>query len=238
MNVFLAGATGAVGRPTISILVARGHRVFAMTRNPGLQPEIWQAGAIPVVQNAFDAVGLRQALVAIRPEAVVHQLTDLALLRDPERRDEALERNARLRKIGTANLVSAAVAAGVEYIVAQSIAWIYGPGPEPYLEDAPLDVDAPGLLGVSVDGVTALEAAVLSTPGLRGCVLRYGRLYGPGTGTETAGEMPLHVHAAAWAAVLAVEKQARGVYNVAEANPHVSTDSIRIELGWNERLRT
>jgi nucleoside-diphosphate-sugar epimerase len=237
MNVFLAGASGAIGRPTISILVARGHRVFAMTRKRSLERELWQAGAIPVVQDAFDAVGLRQALGAIKPEAVVHQLTDLALLRDPARRDEALERNARLRKIGTANLVSAALAAGVERIVAQSIAWIYRPGPEPYLEEAPLDVHAAGLLGVSVEGVTALEEAVLATPGIRGCVLRYGRLYGPGTGTDTAGEVPLHVQAAAWAAVLAVEKQATGVYNVAEPNPHVSTDRIRMDLGWNEGLR-
>jgi nucleoside-diphosphate-sugar epimerase len=150
-----------------------------------------------------------------------------------------VENNARLRKVGTANLVAAAVAAGVGHIVAQSIAWVYKPGPQPYLEDAPLDVHAEGTLGVSVDGVVALERTVLQTDGINGCVLRYGQLYGPGTGNDNASgaDVRVHVEAAAWAAVLAVEKGAIGVYNVAEPNGHVSTDKVRAELGWNERLR-
>ena len=239
MNVFIAGATGVLGRPSIRILVARGHRVFAMTRQAGLQRELMAAGAVPVVQDAFDAEGVERALRATRPDAVVHQLTDLALLHDPSRLREALERNARLREIGTANLVAAALAAGVGRIVAQSIAWFYRPGPEPHLEDAPLDLHASGLLAISVGAVAALERAVLSTAGIRGCVLRYGQLYGPGTGSDAAEDrdVPLHVEAAAWASVLALEQQAAGVYNVAERNGHVSTEKIRRELGWNEGLR-
>ena len=179
-------------------------------------------------------------LRAIKPDAVIHQLTDLAMLRDPSRLAEALERNSRLRKVGTGNLVAAAVAAGVGYIVAQSIAWVYQPGPQPYLEQAPLDVHASGLLGLSVDGVATLERTVLETTAIRGCVLRYGQLYGPGTGSDDAvgKEVPLHVEAAAWACVLALEKRAVGIYNVAEPNGHVSTDKIRRELGWNESLRS
>ena len=239
MNVLLAGATGAIGRPSVRILVARGHRVFAMTRAENARGDLWKAGAIPVVQDAFDGAGLARVLKAIKPDAVMHQLTDLALLRVPGRLPEALERNARLRKVGTANLVAAAVAAGVGHIVAQSIAWVYKPGPQPYLEDAPLDVHAEGRLGVSVDGVVALERTVLQTDGINGCVLRYGQLYGPGTGNDnvSGADVRVHVEAAAWAAVLAVEKGAIGVYNVAEPNGRVSTDKVRAELGWNERLR-
>ena len=137
---------------------------------------------------------------ATRPDAVIHQLTDLAAMREPGRLDDALHRNAELRKTGTANLVTAARGAGVERMVAQSIGWIYRAGTEPHDEDAPLDVGAAGTLGVSVAGVVALEHAVLATPGLRGCVLRYGQLYGPGTGNADARsvELPLHVEAAAW----------------------------------------
>ena len=238
MNVFFAGATGVVGRPSVRILLKRGHRVFAMTRHAELQHELWAEGAIPVIQDAFDADGLTRKMKAIRPEAVIHQLTDLALLRDPSKLQEAFERNMWLRKAGTANLVAAMVAARVEHIVAQSIAWFYRPGPEPHREEAPLDVHAAGPLGVSVEGVIALEQSVLGTAGVRGCVLRYGQLYGPGTGSDdVAAEVPLHVEAAAWASVLALEQRATGVYNVADPNRHVSTDKVRSELGWNEGLR-
>jgi len=239
MNVFLAGSTGVVGRPSIRILVQRGHRVFAMTRNADLQQELWEAGVIPVVQDVFDADGLTRKMRAIRPDAVIHQLTDLALLHEPGHMQEALERNARLRRDGTPSLAAAAVAAGVRQIIAQSIAWFYRPGAEPYAEDAPLHVDAAGPLGVSVEGVATLERIVLEVPGVRACVLRYGQFYGPGTGRDepVSNAVPVHVEAAAWAAVLALEHQAVGVYNVADANARVSTEKIRRELGWNERLR-
>jgi nucleoside-diphosphate-sugar epimerase len=238
MNIFLAGATGVIGRPLVMLLVRRGHRVFAMTRKARSQDEIWRAGAIPVIQDAFDADGLTRKMRSVKPDAVIHQLTDLALLGNPSKLREAFERNTRLRQAGTTNLVNAMVQSDVQQIVAQSIAWFYRLGPEPYREEAPLDVHASGLLGVSVEGVVALERSVLETPGVSGCVLRYGQLYGPGTGSEdVAAQVPLHVEAAAWAAVLAVEQRATGIYNVADPNTHVSTDKVRNELGWNEGLR-
>ena len=237
MNVILAGATGVIGRPSVRILVQRGHRVFAMTRRASLEGELREAGAVPVVQDVFDDAGLRSRVAAIKPEAILHQLTDLALLSDGNKLPEALERNARLRKFGTANLVAAAVGAGVEHVVAQSIAWVYRPGPEPYLEQAPLDDAATGPRAVTVNGVLALERTILSTVGIRGCVLRYGKLYGPGTGANRGTDIPLHVDAAAWASVLALEKRAAGIYNVAELNSHVSTDRIRTDLDWDESLR-
>jgi nucleoside-diphosphate-sugar epimerase len=239
MNVFLAGATGAIGRPSIRILVARGHRVFAVTRKPELRNLLWEAGAIPVVLDVLEATPVALALRATKPDAVLHQLTDLALIATPGKREESLMRNAHLRKVGTANLVSAALSAGVGRFVAQSLAWMYRPGAEPHDEDDPLDLLAPGLRGVTVDGVASLEDSVLRTPGLRGCVLRYGQLYGPGTLSEHAGTdlPPVHVEAAAWAAVLALEQQAVGAYNVAEPNRYAKTDKARRELGWNESLR-
>lgn len=239
MNVFLAGATGAIGRPSISLLVARGHRVFAATRRLERCRLLWDAGAIPVVLDVLEAAPVALALRATKPDAVLHQLTDLALLATPGRREESLTRNAHLRKLGTAHLAAAAVSAGVGCFVAQSIAWMYRPGGEPHDEGDPLDLLAPGIRGVTVEGVAALEDAVLRTPGLRGCVLRYGQLYGPGTLGDHAGTElpPVHVEAAAWAAVLALEQQAVGAYNVAEPNRYASTDKVRRELGWNESLR-
>ncbi len=239
MNVFLAGATGAIGRPTVRILVRRGHRVFAMTRHAERASRVWEAGAIPVVVDVFDAPALELALRAAKPDVVVHQLTDLATMREPGRLQESLERKAGMRKRGTGNLVHAALSAGVERMVAQSLGWVYRPGNEPHDERAPLDLGASGVRGITVDGVAALEHAVLDTPGLNGCVLRYGQIYGPGTGEDSASgdKPPLHVEAAAWAAVLALEKRAVGAFNVAEPNGYADTHRIRRELGWNESLR-
>jgi nucleoside-diphosphate-sugar epimerase len=239
MNVFLAGATGAIGRPTIRILASRGHRVFGMTRHAERSPLVWAAGAIPVVADVFDLATLGLVFRAARPDAVIHQLTDLATMREPGMLERALARNAEIRRTGTANLVTAALSAGVERMVAQSLGWLYRPGDEPHDERSPLDLGAAGVRGISANGVAALERSILDTPGLHGCVLRYGQVYGPGTGSDTtAGNtLPLHVEAAAWAAVLALERQAVGAFNVAEPNGYIRTDKVRRELGWNESLR-
>ncbi len=239
MNIFLAGATGALGQPCVHLLAGRGHRVFAMTRQASAGRELWEAGAIPIVVDAFDPSLLALAFEATKPDAVIDQLTDLAMIREPERVAEALERNAHLRKVGTANLVAAAEASGVRQFVAQSIAWAYPADGTPHGEDSALELDAAGARGVTMAGVAALEHAVLANPRLRGCVLRYGHLYGPRTGHDDSGgdAMPLHVEAAAWAAVLAVEQQAVGVYNVAERNDQVRTDKIRRDLQWSDSCR-
>jgi nucleoside-diphosphate-sugar epimerase len=239
MNIFLAGATGAIGTPLIRILIARGHRVFAMTRKADRCGELWNHGAIPVVVDALVKTQVDLAMKAVRPDAIIHQLTDLPHALDPAQMNEAVRRNAHLREVGTAHLVGAALAAGARRFVAQSIAWAYKAGGEPHEESAPLDLDATGLRRISIEGVAALERLVLKTPGLEGCVLRYGRIYGPGTGSgDVAAEaVSLHVEAAAWAAVLAVEKGARGVFNVAEPGGYVSTQRIEREMGWHESMR-
>jgi nucleoside-diphosphate-sugar epimerase len=135
--------------------------------------------------------------------------------------------------------VAAAQAAGVQRLVAQSIAWAYAPGPRPFTEAQPLDVHAEGARRVSVDGVVALEQSVLGAHGVQGItatVLRYGQLYGPGTSTDMAkGPMPLHVADAARAALLALQRSSGGVFNIAEDSAEVSSDKAKRELGWAAR---
>jgi nucleoside-diphosphate-sugar epimerase len=237
-RVWLAGATGAVGQRLIPLLLQGGSTVFGTTRSSARAEALRSRGIEPVVVDVFDGPALTRAMVAAGPVVVVHQLTDLALIHDPSRIEEALARNARLRTEGTQNLLAAAVEAGARRVIAQSIAWVYAPGREPHVEDDPLDLGATGPPALTVRGVAALEHAVLTAPTLEGLVLRYGWLYGPGTGsTVAAGVPPLHVDAAAQAAALAVERGAPGIYNVAEPSPSVSVEKARRELGWDPGFR-
>src|SRR5690606_7609608 len=136
-------------------------------------------------------------------DVVIHQLTDLPPGLDPVLMAEATQRNARIRDEGTRNLVRAATEASVRRFVAQSIAFAYAGAGLPHREEDPLAVDAEGRTGLSARGVASLERQVLEAP-FTGIVLRYGRLYGPGTGFDRpAGAAPLHVDAAAKAAALA-----------------------------------
>ena len=211
LRIFVAGATGVIGRALVPLLLRAGHAVTGTTRSPARAEVLARSGANPVIVDVYDGVALCQAVERARPDVVIHQLTDLPDQMTAEERGAALERNARMRVAGTNNLMVAAVAAGVGRVVAQSIAFAYAPGPLPHREDAPL------LPGLSADGVRALEAAVTSTDGVAGLVLRYGRLYGPGTWTSVPeGTSPLHVDAAAQAALLAVHRGGSGIYNIAE----------------------
>jgi len=143
-----------------------------------------------------------------------------------------------MRSQGTQNLVDAALGAGVRRLVAQSIAWMYAPGKEPHSEDDPLDIDARGTRAITVAGVVALEKLVLNSPPLRGLVLRYGQLYGPGTwNTAQDGPVPVHVDAAAFAALLAARSERVGVFNIVEERGKVSAQKARRELGWEAAFR-
>jgi nucleoside-diphosphate-sugar epimerase len=238
MKIFLAGATGAIGRRLAPLLVAAGHEVIGTTRSPGKVDALRQVGLEPLVIDVFDATALSRAVNAARPEIVVQQLTDLPPGLDPSRMAAATYRNARVRKEGTRNLVAAALEAGVRRFIAQSIAWVYAPGVEPHTEDDPLDVHAEGGRAVSVDGVATLERLTLSSPPMIGAVLRYGHLYGPGTGASSVPESPsLHVDAAASAALLLVEKERSGIYNIAEPCGYLSTAKARRDLGFEAQAR-
>jgi nucleoside-diphosphate-sugar epimerase len=236
-RIFLAGAGGAIGRRLTPMLVAAGHSVAGTTRSAAKADAISTLGAEAVVVDVFDAAALARAVTAVAPDIVIHQLTDLPRGLDPAKMDEATQRNARIRREGTRNLVDAAVAAGARRFIAQSIAWAYAPGAEPYDEDAPLDLAAEGRRAVSVGGVVALEQAVVGAP-LEGIVLRYGQLYGPGTGADVRdGASPVHVDDAARAAVLALDRGRPGVYNIAERGGAVDVGKADRELGWRAEPR-
>ncbi|MGK6308911.1 NAD-dependent epimerase/dehydratase family protein [Variovorax sp. DT-64] len=237
-KIFLAGATGAIGSVLAPLLVDAGYAVYGSTRRAERAGALEAQEVAPVVVDVFDAAALASALKRIAPDVVIHQLTDLPRDLDPARMTEAVVRNARIRSEGTRNLVAATLAAGCRRLIAQSIAWAYAPGPKPWREEQPLDVTAEDPRGITVRGVAALEALALETSGLAGTVLRYGQFYGPGTSTQTPrGATPVHVEAAAWAALLAVQRDARGIYNIAEEGPELSTEKARRELGWRAALR-
>jgi len=196
-TVFLAGATGAIGRRLGPMLLAAGWRVVGTTRVPARAAQLAAIGVEPVVVDVYDAAALLRAVAATAPEIVMHQLTDLPAGLDPARMAAAGLANARLREAGTRNLVAAAIAGGV----------------------------------------ASLEQQVLAAP-LAGLVLRYGRLYGPGTGVDTPpAAAPLHVDAAAHAAVLAAEHGAPGVYNLAEDDGTVLSEHAKAEFGWSAAWR-
>lgn len=160
MRIFLAGASGAIGRQLVPLLVADGHVVAGTTRSESKAATLRELGAEPVVVDVYDAAALREAVVAFGPELVMHQLTDLP--QDPAEMvgpnaAAAAAANARIRDEGTANLIAAAKAAGAERFLAQSIAFIPGAGPETRERH---------------------ERQVLDHGGV---VLRYGMFYGPGT---------------------------------------------------------
>ncbi|RXT68343.1 NAD-dependent epimerase/dehydratase family protein [Pseudomonas syringae] len=233
-KVFVAGASGVIGRALLKLLVAADYSVYGATRRAEKVKDIEVTGATAVVVDVYDAERLNEELVRIQPWAVIHQLTDLPRGLSPELMAKAVENNARIRTEGTRNLVAAARAAGATRLIAQSIAWAYRPGDTPYLETCPLDVEAHGSRGISVGGVAALEQQVLSEPALNGTVLRYGQLYGPGTGTdEPTGTSPVHVEAAARAALLALQTEQSGIFNITQDSPTVSNEKAKRILGWS-----
>jgi nucleoside-diphosphate-sugar epimerase len=233
-KLFLAGATGAIGTALVPLLIDAGYVVYGSTRRPERAKILEAKGVTPVIVDAFDSAALTSALVRISPSSVIHQLSDLPPSLDPKQMAEGVVRNARMRSDGTRNLVAAALAAGCGRLIAQSNAWAYAPGPKPYTEDDPLDLAAEGIRSITVHGVAALEQLTLGTPALVGTVLRYGRIYGPGTSTpEPAGGPSVHVEAAAWAALLAVQRSSGGIFNITDDNPDVSSAKAQRELRWN-----
>jgi nucleoside-diphosphate-sugar epimerase len=180
MRIFLAGGSGVIGSRLIPELVAAGHEVVATTRHEDQLARLSELGAHGVVIDVYDAPGLTETVAAAAPELVLHELTDLS--------NYDTQANARLRREGTANLVAAANAAGVERMMMQSIVWSFPDGDAVATEDDPL---IPGSV------VEEMERLVRSMP--HATVLRYGMLYGPGTwyapggriaGAVTAGLVP------------------------------------------------
>jgi len=239
MRVFLAGAAGAIGRRLVPLLVEAGHSVTGTTRSGEKAAELKARGVTAVVVDVYDAAALRDAVVRARPDVVVHQLTDLPKILDRARPPGGFTDNTRLRIEGTANLVAAAQAARARRLIAQSIAFAYAPGPEPHAETDPLaSPEGDSSHAVTARGVRALEEAVLGAAGMEGIVLRYGRLWGPGTWNVTpSGRGVLHVDAAAHVACLALTRGKAGVYNVAEPDGALRVEKAQRDLGFNPAFR-
>lgn len=237
-KIFLAGAAGAIGMPLSRLLVSRDFEVVGTTRSRSKAKKLQALGVKPVIVDVFDAAALSQSVKAAAPDIIMHQLTDLSGGFEADRLAQTLAGNARIRREGTANLIAAALAAGTPRIIAQSIAWMYRPGHPPYHESDPLNLEATGNTAISLDGVISLETQVLQTPGIAGTVLRYGYLYGPGTGHDDRfGASTVHVDAAAYAALMAAERGRAGIYNVTEPGGEADSQKAREALGWLPEFR-
>ena len=236
MNIFLAGASGVVGRRLVPMLRDAGHVVTGTTRSPEKAAALAALGAKGVVVDVYDARALLQAMNAAHPDVVIHQLTDLPDTIDPKVYPAALARNARVRTEGTPNLVNAALFIGTRRLIAQSVAFGYDPAAKsPADETAPLDQSE--ARRVLVDGMLALEKAVTKSPELEAVILRYGYFYGPGTWNAAPVPPAVHVDAAAHAALLAVSRGEPGVYNIAEDDGVVSSEKAKRELGFDPAYR-
>lgn len=230
-TIFFAGASGAIGRRLVPLLLQAGHIVVGATRSEAKAAEMQRAGVRPVVIDVYDAGKLAASMSAVKPDVVMHQLTDLPHDFDTNALAAAQAGNARLRIEGTRNLVNAALQCGARRMIAQSIAWAFAPGPEPHGDDDAIDA-------LNHPAVAALERFTLDSPPLEGFVLRYGYLYGPGTWFDMpTGTVAVHVDAAAKAALLAVERGEPGAYNVGEASAYASSEKAVAVLGWDPLFR-
>jgi 2-alkyl-3-oxoalkanoate reductase len=241
MRIFVAGATGVIGRRLVPLLVANGHTVIGTARTAGKADALRAAGASPVVVDALDRDAVREALIQAEPEVVVHELTALAGFTDFRKFDEGFAATNRLRTEGTDNLIGGMWEVGVRRLVAQSFAgWPHARVGGPVkTEDDPLDPHPPAALRRTLEAIQYLEGAVLHTDGIQGTVLRYGGFYGPGTSLGEGGfqlevvrrrRFPIvgggtgvtsfiHIEDAATATLAAIETGKPGVYNIVDDDP-------------------
>jgi nucleoside-diphosphate-sugar epimerase len=242
MKVFVAGATGAIGKRLVPLLVASGQEVVGTTRSPARAGLLRELGAEPVVVDVLDRDAVIAAVTEARPDAIVHQATALSGLGSNMRKlDREFATTNRLRTEGTDNLLAAARAAGVRRFVAQSFGgWPFARvgGPVKTEED-PIDTNPPKQVRGTLAAIRHLESAVTGAEGIEGLALRYGGFYGPGTSLAADGEHAelvrkrrfpivgsgagvwsfLHIDDAAAATLAALERGAPGVYNVADDEP-------------------
>jgi nucleoside-diphosphate-sugar epimerase len=248
MKVFVAGATGAIGRVLVPQLVARGHEVVGMTRNASKQDLVRSLGARPVVADALDPDAVAQGVASAEPEVIVHELTALSgnmSIRDarhPERSPMTQLTN-RLRTEATDHLLAAGRAVGARRFVAQSFGAFRfaGTGGPVQTEDDPLEPAAPTAMQPGLEAILYLERTVTTIEWGQGLVLRYGGFYGPGTSISRAPDAVMaapirkrrfpivgdgggvfshvHIEDAADATAIAVERGEPGIYNVVDDEP-------------------
>jgi 2-alkyl-3-oxoalkanoate reductase len=248
MKIFVAGATGVLGRALVPQLVERGHEVVGMTRSASKLRLVADLGARPVVADALDANAVAQAVASAEPEVIVHELTSLSAklsakdMRHPERSALTTMTN-RLRTEATDHLLAAGRAVGARRFVAQSFGafrWARTGGP--VLSEAdPVDPNPPGALRPALVGILHVERAVPAIEWGEGLVLRYGGFYGPGTAISRAPDAQMaapirkrlfpiigdgggvwshiQVDDAAAATAIAAERGRPGIYNIADDEP-------------------
>jgi nucleoside-diphosphate-sugar epimerase len=233
MHVYIAGGAGAIGTRLVPQLVERGHRVTATTTNPAKQDGLRRLGATPVVVDGLDSAAVGEAVATAEPDAVVHQMSSLSVQLDAKHFDRMFALTNRLRTEGLDHLVAAAQASGVPHLVAQSFTgwpnirsggWVKD-------EEDPLDPDPPKAQRETLAAIRYLEETVQKVDGT---VMRYGGFYGdagnpmvpivrkrqfPLVGGGTGYTSFVHLDDAASATVLALERQARGVFNIVDDEP-------------------
>ncbi len=240
MKIYLAGASGAIGRQLVPRLVAAGHEVVGQTRTESKQAELRELGATPVLADALDAEQVAAAVASAAPDAIIHQLTAIGSL-DLKHFDREFALTNRLRSEGTDNLLSAGRAVGVRRFIAQSYAaWPYArTGGAVKREDDPLDLTPVRDMRESLAAIRHLESAVTGADWTEGIALRYGAFYGPGTSMSNGSEQLemirhrkfpvvgngggvwsfVHVADAADATVAALQRGRRGIYNIVDDDP-------------------
>jgi nucleoside-diphosphate-sugar epimerase len=241
MKVFVAGASGAIGKQLLPRLVKGGHQVVGTTRSAEKAELVQELGAEPVVLDALDRDQVARAVAEAEPDAIVHELTALTGALRMGKPDRNFAQTNRLRSEGVDYLLSAGQAAGVRRFVAQSFAgWPFARtgGPVKSEED-PLDPQPAASMRQTFEAIRHLEEAVTGAEWTEGIVLRYGGFYGPGTSLAPGGEntemilkrkFPLvgdgggvwsfvHIGDAAEATVAALERGQRGIYNIVDDEP-------------------
>lgn len=262
MKIFVAGATGAIGRQLVPMLVANGHEVAGMTRTPSKTDALRAMGARPVVADAFDRAAVADAVASFEPEVIVHELTALRDL-DLRRFARTFAVTNRLRTEGTDHLLAAGKAVGIRRFVSQSFAgWPFARQGGPIkTEGDPLDPDPPAELASTLDAIRYLEASVIGASWMEGVVLRYGGLYGPGTSADGPDSLQfkmvrrrmlpiigdgggvwsfVHVADAAEATALAAERGTRGIYHIVDDEPARVAEwlpAVAVRLGAKRPLR-
>ncbi|MEK6252045.1 MAG: NAD(P)-dependent oxidoreductase [Actinomycetota bacterium] len=247
MRVFVAGASGVIGRSLVPKLVAAGHEVTGTTRNERSAEAIRAAGAQAAICDALDPAAVEDAVTAAVSEVIVSELTSLP--KDYDLRKIDYEPTNRLRVEGGRNLISAGRKVGAQRYITQSIAFVYEPqGDWVKDEEARTFVDAPGRFASGLEATLTSEREALDAEAMDGLVLRYGQFYGPGTYFDRDGSIAeqvrarrfpqvgkgtgvfsfVHVDDAADATVAAVERGAPGIYNVVDDDPAPISDWLPV----------
>ena len=239
MRIFVAGASGVIGRQLVPLLATAGHEVFGTTRLEAKRPLLGKLGATPLVIDALNPTQVVEAVRVTRPDVIVHELTAIGAI-DTRHMERSFAATNQLRTAGTDNLMLAARETGVGRVVAQSHVALYRRSGGPVKSEAdPIGNQGPAGMRANERAIEYLETAVLGEPALEGIVLRYGWFYGPGTSMSPEGEtfdlirrrrFPLvgdgegvwsfvHVFDAARATLAAVESRATGIYNIVDNEP-------------------